>query len=122
MIFLAVAILIWHSLIPPLVQLTQSWVSDQLIIQSKNVVEYLLKGSSLLCAEDTEWNKTDRVSVIRVSRPSVNSAIKQVNVIIIDIKFRGSTECHRVMEKRLPSFILVEYVISNYEQGDPWHW
>lgn len=54
----------------------------------------------MLGAEDTDWNMTDRVPVIRVNRPSVNSAIKQVNVIIIGIKFRGSTECHRVMEKR----------------------
>lgn len=33
-----------------------------------------------------------------VNGPLANSAIKQVKVIIMDVKFRGSTEFHRVME------------------------
>lgn len=37
----------------------------------------------------------------RVTRLSVNSASKQVNVIIMGIKFRGSTEGHRVAEKEI---------------------
>lgn len=59
----------------------------------------------------------------RVNRPSVNSAIKQVNVIIMGLKFRGSAECHRVMEeRRLSSLILVGKETTNYDQGHPWRW
>lgn len=35
----------------------------------------------------------------RVNRPLMNPAIKQVNVIIIGIRFRGSIEFQRVMEE-----------------------
>lgn len=49
-------------------------------------IEYLLKDRSLLGAEGTKWNKTDKSTCYqRVNKPVVNSAIKQVNVIIMGI-------------------------------------
>lgn len=50
------------------------------------LIENLLRDRSLLGAEGTKWNKTDKSSCYqRVNRPVVNSAIKQVNVIIMGV-------------------------------------
>lgn len=49
------------------------------------LIENLLRDRSLLGAEGTKWNKTDKSSYQRVNRPVVNSAIKQVNVIIMGV-------------------------------------
>lgn len=74
-------------------------MSSQLIFQSHKLTEYLLRDRSFVGAEDIEWNKIERVPVVRVRRPLVNSTTKQANVIIMGITFRGSTECHRVVKK-----------------------
>lgn len=46
---------------------SENWLSSQLIYQSHRLTEYLLRDRSLVGAEDIEWNKIERVPVIRES-------------------------------------------------------
>lgn len=43
----------------------------------------------------------------------------------MEIKFWGNTEYHRVWRKGIIKFkwtLSVEYKVTNYKQGQSWHW